>query len=75
MGIGMGIGKSRAVPKAFWLALVVVGMTTAYDDIRRQRPVRENATFGAIKIRAAGLSAPPPLSPNEPDRRTPAPRR
>jgi len=67
----IGLGKSRA----FWLALIVVGMTTAYDDIRRQRPVRENAALGAIKIRAAGSSAPPVLAQNGPDRRTPAPRR
>lgn len=69
----MGIGKSNAVPKAFWLALIVVGMTTAYDDIRRQRSVRDNAELGVAGVRAARLTAPQALAQNPPDRLAPAP--
>ena len=71
----MGIGKSKAVPKALWLALIVVGVMTAYDDIRHQRPGLDNAGYAANKIHAVGLTMPQTLAENAPDQHGPSRRR
>ncbi len=53
----MDVEKSKAVPKALWLALILIGMITAYSDFRHQRPVREGAERGLSRMRDARLSA------------------
>ena len=64
----MSVEKSKAVPKALWLALIFVGMMTAYSDIRRPRPLRADAGHGPARTRAAHLAPPQALNAAVPDR-------
>lgn len=69
MGIGsMSVEKSKAVPKALWLALIFVGMMSAYSDIHRPRLLREDAGRGPARTRAAHLAPPQALNGILPER-------
>jgi len=64
----MSVEKSKAVPKALWLALIFVGLMTAYGDMCRQRPLRADAGHGPARTRAAHLAPPQALNGILPER-------
>lgn len=58
----MSVGKSKAVPKAFWLALLLLGMTIARDDFRRLRAMRAEPVRAGFKTAPTRLTAPQTLA-------------
>ena len=52
----MEVGKSKAIPKALWLALLLVGLMTSYNDLKPRRMARADAASIETKIHAAQLA-------------------
>jgi hypothetical protein len=52
----MGVDKSKAMPKALWLALLLVGLMTSYNDLKPRRMARVEASSIETKIHDARLA-------------------
>lgn len=52
----MGVDKSKAIPKALWLALMLVGLMTSSNDLKPRRMARADASSIETKIHAARLA-------------------
>ena len=52
----MGGERSKAVPKVFWLALMLVGLVTSYGDLRLRRPAHIDASLARTQAHAARLA-------------------
>jgi hypothetical protein len=52
----MGVESSKAIPKAFWLALLLVGLMTHYSDLRPRRMARAEASPIETKISSTRLA-------------------
>jgi hypothetical protein len=52
----MEVGKSKAIPKALWLALLLVGLMTSYNDLKPRRMARADASSIETKIHSARLA-------------------
>ncbi len=52
----MEVEKSKAIPKALWLALLLVGLMTSYNDLKPRRMTRADASSIETKIHAARLA-------------------
>ena len=52
----MEVEKSKAIPKALWLALMLVGLMTSSNDLKPRRMARADASSIETKIHADRLA-------------------
>lgn len=71
----MGVVKSKAVPRAFWLGLFLLGAMTAWGDIRLHRSSNNGVDGSMINAGPARLATPdfPAEKGGEPFRAAPRP--